>query len=56
MDTAEFNRIKEMMENVHRNYFPKVVELKNSFPFDLLEDDLIVRFANIKKQIEEENK
>ena len=55
MDDAEVDKIREMMEEVHKVYFPKVVELKKKFPIDLLEDDLVVRFANMKKQNEQPN-
>jgi len=52
MDANEINKIREMMEEVHKVYFPKVVAFKREckFPFELLEDDLIVKIVNMKNQ------
>jgi hypothetical protein len=51
MDITEVNKIKEMMEEVHNTSFVQLLEFKqqNNFPFDLMEDDLIVRLAQNNK-------
>ena len=50
MDEQTIKDIREKMEHIHNNIFPKVVEFKNNckFPFELLEDDLITKIQNHK--------
>jgi len=53
MTNQQINEIEKMMDEVHRNYFKRIIELKkiNSFSYSFLGDNAILDILINKTQI-----